>query len=360
MNQYFLPKTGWEFFDVSRAYGLGILVDVLSGDVEINDMGGYYLIKTSSEPVFHRIDDIFAYFGSDDDWKMTLITIQRSTKADLKRGVIKIRNQVTKLFKDLDKIEEILKKFKKTEIKPPPVIGRGSQTLYQTLDLAATKGIRDEILLKKRYSEGSNINVSIEDFSLSIIGHINYTIRRFSDVGMIVVTPTPQATKVEDSMEMFTNLKNAIKGVHRAGWFPSLAQIATNLVLEELRVEEGGKFAPKFGSLIYGVMMKTGNQWKPLTGGIFPLDFLHQIAKSSKAKDVLHKWKYIFERTAPQHMKGYEDLPVTLAEFIANPSLSNYERYIKLHLRNELDKDRVKFGGYEKKVLEEVIKNVGI
>ena len=96
MNQYFLPKTGWEFFDVSRAYGLGILIDVLSGNVEISDMGGYYLIKTSGELVFHKIDDIFTYFGSDDDWKITLITIQRSTKADLKRSVIKLAGIASK------------------------------------------------------------------------------------------------------------------------------------------------------------------------------------------------------------------------------------------------------------------------
>ena len=201
----------------------------------------------------------------------------------------------------------------------------------------------------------------LNDFVVSVLGHVNVTIRKFSNMGMIFTIPSPAKTRILHVVsEIKKRIDESVKGLHRAGWFPSLAQIATNLVLEELRVEEGGKFAPKFGSLIYGVMMKTGNQWKPLTGGIFPLDFLHQIAKSSKAKDVLHKWKYIFERTAPQHMKGYEDLPVTLAEFIANPSLSNYERYIKLHLRNELDKDRVKFGGYEKKVLEEVIKNVGI
>jgi len=38
------------------------------------------------------------------------------------------------------------------------------------MELAATKGIRDEILLKKQYSEGSSVKVSIDDFSMSVLG----------------------------------------------------------------------------------------------------------------------------------------------------------------------------------------------
>lgn len=233
------------------------------------------------------------------------------------------------------------------------------ETLYQPMELAATKGIRDEILLKKQYSEGSSVKVSIDDFSMSVLGHVNATIRKFSNMGMVFAVPSPTKTRILHLVdEIKKRIDDSVKGLHRAGWFPSLAQIAINLVLEELRVEEGSKFAPKFGSLIYGVMTRTGNQWKPLTGGIFPLDFLHQIAESNEARDVLNKWRDVFEWTA--FRKGYEDLPVALSEFIASPSLSNYERYIRLHLRNELDKDRIKFGSYEKKILEEVVNFVGV
>ena len=49
MNRYFLPKTGWEFFDVSRAYGVVIIVHALSGDAIVSDMGGFYLIESKRE-----------------------------------------------------------------------------------------------------------------------------------------------------------------------------------------------------------------------------------------------------------------------------------------------------------------------
>lgn len=130
------------------------------------------------------------------------------------------------------------------------------------------------------------------------------------------------------------------------------------MVLEEIRVKDSGKFAPKFASLLYGIMTKTGNQYKPLTGGIFPLDFLYQIAESIKGEEALNKWKDIFERTA--YRKGYEGIPMALAEFIANPNLLNYERYIKLHLRNDLNDNRLKFGKYEYKILKEVMNFVRV
>ncbi len=356
MNRYFLPKSGWEFFDVSKAYGLGIIIHTLSGNASVTDAGGFYLIESKKELDFRKIEEISKYFD-DTEIKTALITIQRSTKSEMKPSVKKVKENVVNILTNEENLFELIKSHEK--LSSPTTIGTDKQTLYQTMDLAATKGIRNEILLKKNYSEGSNINISMEDFSFSLLGHLNFTIKRFSDFGMIFVAPTPLKTEIGNVRQIYMNLKDAIKGAHRAGWFPSVTQIAINLVLEELTVEKSGKFAPKFGSLIYSVMMKTGNQWKPSTGGISSLDFLYHIANSENGINILNKWKNIFRFTA--FKKGYEDLPTSLAEFIANPDLSNYERYLNLHLRNEIDKNRTnKFGNYERENLQEVMKNVRI
>ncbi len=350
MSRYFLPKSGWEFFDVSRAYGVGIIVHALSGDAIVSDMGGFYLIESKRDVNFDRLDEIHRFLGDDQAWNWTFLTIGGGQREKTKKRIVELLNSAGNIQGVLDDLREL---------NSPVSVGIGEETLYQPMELAATKGVRDEILLKKQYSEGSPIKVSTSDFAVSVLGHVNVTIRKFSNMGMIFTIPTPTRTKILHVIrEIKKRVDESVKGLHRAGWFPSLAQIAINLVLEELQVEEGGKFAPKFGSLIYGVMTKTGTQWKPLTGGIFPLDFLHQIAESNEARDVLNKWKNVFEWTA--FRKGYEDIPTALAEFVANPNLSNYERYIKLHLRNELDNARLKFGSYEKKVLEEVMNFVGI
>ncbi|MCX8152551.1 MAG: hypothetical protein N3D19_05895 [Archaeoglobaceae archaeon] len=349
MNRYFLPKTGWEFFDVSRAYGLGIVTYVLSDDATVSDLGSFYLIESKNDLNFEKIEQIHKFFGEDEDWNWTLLTIGKSHRENTK-------NKIMSYLSDISKVKGLLNSL--NELKSPSTVGEGKETLYQPMELAATKGIRDEVLLKKQYSEGYSIKITIEDFCLSALGHVNMTIRKFSDLGSIFTLPTPNKTRILHLKEIRDRISESVRGIHRAGWFTSLAQIAVNLVLEEIRVAEGGKFSPKFGSLIYGVMTKTGTQWKPLTGGIFPLDLLYQIAEMDFGKNVLNKWREIFEWTA--FRKGYEDLASSLAEFIANPTLLNYERYIRLHIRNELNKKKIKFGSYDEKVLEEVINFVGI
>jgi len=349
MNRYFLPKTGWEFFDVSRAYGLGIIVNTLSGDGVVSDMGGFYLIESKRESNFDRLEEIHKYLGDDQAWNKVFLTIGRKLRENS-------RNKVIENVKDAKNIKDLLAYFE--DLKFPTQVGGGLETLYQSMELAATKGVREYVLLKKQYSEGTPIKVSINDFSLSVLGHLNATVWKSSGKELIFSIPIPYRTKIGHLLEIKKRVNEAIRKFHRAGWFPTLTQIAINLVLEELRVEKSGKFAPKFDSLIYGVMFKTGTQWKPLTGGVFPLDFLHDIAGSSKGDRILNKWRDIFEWTASR--KGYEELPTALAEFIANPDISTYEGYIKLHLRNELSDNRLKFGCYEKDVLKEVMNFVGV
>ena len=349
MNQYFLPKSGWEFFDVSRAYGLGIIVHALSGEAVVSDAGGFYLIETKRNIDFNRFEHIYQYFGNEQDWNWTFLTIGAKQRN-------KIKEKVVIFMKESQNVENMLNNFE--VLKSSMCFDSGKETLYQSMELAATKGIRDEVLLKKQYSEGAPIKIPVADFTLSVIGHINVTVRKFSKANSIFAVAAPLNTKISHLREIKSRIDTAIRNLHRAGWFSSLAHLSINLVLEEMRVKEGGKFTPTFGSLLYGVMIKTGTQWKPFTGGIFPLDFLHQIAESEEAVEILNRWRDIFERTA--FKKGYEDISIALAEFIANPNLSNYERYIKLHLRNDLDKQRIKFGSYEEKTLEEVIKHVGV
>lgn len=76
MNQYFLPKSGWDFFDVSRAYGLGIVVHTLSEEATVSDVGGFYLVESSKNVNFSRIDEINKWLPEDDNaWNQTFLTI---------------------------------------------------------------------------------------------------------------------------------------------------------------------------------------------------------------------------------------------------------------------------------------------
>lgn len=350
MNQYFLAKTGWDFFDVSRAYGLGTIINILSGNVTITEAGNFYLIKSEKEDLnFENVEKIEGYFIKRDSERI-LSTLRRKNRDK------KIK-EIQRALTTKTEIEKLLKRY--SEPNRPTLISptknkEFSETLYLSMEPAAVKGIRHEIILKKKYDEGSQVYVPKYDFCLSFLGHLQFAMRKWIGNKNIMIIPIPFNTKIKHSIDIIPRLNKTIKS-HNGGWFVTIAWAATNLVREELEGKKQGKFTPRFKSLIYGVLEGTGHQLKPLTGGIFPLDHLNQIAKSKYGKDVLSKWHEIFKRTL---QKGYEELVISLAKLIDDFNFSNYENYLNLHLRNEMDENRVKMGLYEKKSLEEVIKNV--
>jgi len=120
MNRYFLPKTGWEFFDVSRAYGVGIIVHVLSGDAVVSDMGGFYLIESKRELNFERIDQIHRFLGNDQAWTWTFLTIGSGQREKTKKKVVE-------LLENAENVRNILDSLK--ELKPPVSIGSEGDSL---------------------------------------------------------------------------------------------------------------------------------------------------------------------------------------------------------------------------------------
>ncbi|MEM5815440.1 MAG: hypothetical protein QXL14_00120 [Candidatus Aenigmatarchaeota archaeon] len=348
MSHYFLAKSGWDFFDVSRAYGLGSIINALSGDATITETGSFYLIKSKKEDLnFENVEKIAGYFIKE-ECEGILSTLKGKNRD---KKIKKIQKALTAKTE----IEELVKEYSKPN--KPTLISTiknkdFSETLYLSMEPAAVKGIRHEIILRKKYDEGSQVYIPKYDFYLSFLGHLQFTMRKWIENKNILIIPTPLNTKIVHSREIIPRLKETIKG-HNGGWFVTVAWTATNLVKEELEGKKQEKFIPRFKSLIYGVLEGTGHQLKPLTGGIFPLDHLHRIAQSKNGQDVLNMWHKIFKRT---WKKGYEELAISLAKFIDDPSFSNYENYLNIHIRNEMDENRIKMGVYEKKSLEEVIK----
>ncbi len=149
MNRYFLPKTGWEFFDISRAYGLGVIVHALSGNAVVSDMGGFYLIESREKLDFERLEQIYLFLSDTQAWNWTLQTLTgKDKKTGKEKREIK-KMEVIAFLTDVSQIKILLKSFE--DLRTPPIIGEGNETLYQAIDLAATKGIRDAVL--KSYSE---------------------------------------------------------------------------------------------------------------------------------------------------------------------------------------------------------------
>jgi hypothetical protein len=357
MNRYFILKTGWEMFDLSRAYGLGTLIYALSQqsrDVVLNDKNYWYEITVSSDLI---LDDgqISGYLSDDLDWDKALITTKRGQQKTIKE-------EVRSLLFNKTQVKEILNKYSAFEISQVPFIGKGSKTLYGSMEPRSFKGHRESIRLKTSYSEGDTPKVFIQDWLLSIVGHINLTIWAYSaDFNeLLSVMPTPSNKGLEFrslDLEIRDNIKRSVKRMHRAGRFPTLAYIGTKLTKNELEKKEL-VYQSAYQSLLYGSMVATGRgknkQWKPTTSGIFLLDFLHLISASLRGLEILDLWEDIFKKT---NRKGFEDLAAVLANFVALPTLANFSKYINLHTRQFINK-KIYLHLYDNEVMREMTRYV--
>ncbi|MFQ6119722.1 MAG: hypothetical protein ACE5KE_07530, partial [Methanosarcinales archaeon] len=143
----------------------------------------------------------------------------------------------------------------------------------------------------------------------------------------------------------------------RMSTLSTLAHSAVFLV-DKIRSKKETKdpWTNKFSSLIYGAMTKTGNQWKPISGGIFPLDFLYKLMDSNLeiSGKIFNIWDHMFNIG---NRKGLEDLAFSLSEFIAYPTIENLEKCFRVHLKYLLD-EKVKIRAYENRYIMEVMKNV--
>ena len=269
---------------------------------------------------------------------------------------------IKNFFNTSRNIRGILKKYSKP--KAPEIPSKG-ETLYISLEPAATKGTRDTIRLKKQYSEGENISVDTYDWMLSILGHLNITVwswnRNFDSLLMAMPIPSPNGTNISNLLSEIKKIiiEKKLRRMHIAGTAVTLSFIGVELTKAVLNLFESPfEYKPQFHSILHNSLVFTGRgitkRPKPSIFGIFSLEFLNKIGKSKKANEILGLWEDIFNKT---NRPGYEDLALCLSEFITYPSRETLDKYLRAHLRTFLNKD-IKPKLYKIEVIKEVLKNV--
>ena len=222
------------------------------------------------------------------------------------------------------------------------------------MDLSATKGYRVPVRTKVAYTEGSSIKVPSEDWALSALGASHFAIWSGRKASLVSVIPKPEKIMIMH----WQDIRNRIpRNINRVSVIATLAHLATLLIRDiRNRKKSGDPFIDKFSSLIYGASVKTGTQWKPASGGLFPLDFLYDLIESNLeiSGNVFEIWDHVFRIG---NKKGREDLSLSLSEFIAYPTADNLENYLKIHLRYLLKED-VPIRAYPEECIKEVLRNV--
>jgi hypothetical protein len=112
------------------------------------------------------------------------------------------------------------------------------------------------------------------------------------------------------------------------------------------------KSSPRFNSLLYFGVYKTGNNWKPNQAGRIEISRLIDFAISNphEAEDVFKTWDYVFRRGS---VRGKEDLSLSLSEFISAPTLEHFEKHIRLFARELANKVKGEFT-YSEEAMKEV------
>jgi hypothetical protein len=354
--EYYVVKSGMQMYDLSKAYGLGLILQTLSGSVvKVKDFGYYYLVDAQTGYDLKKIKKLGDLLPEESNkkWDYLFLTLKGNGR------VYKIK-KLKKLIINKKSISTILNKFK--SIKQPEFFDskkEENETLYQSLDLGATKGFREKIR-GVVYHEGSQLYVPKEDFLLSVIGHLNFTIwkwkmeKKAGQLIMILFNPSSEGIRIGISPDARNITKRIYDSLitHKAGIFPTLSYTAVLLAKE---ISQQKERIVKFSNLIFGVMVGSGQQRKPYGGGIYPLDFLHKIINSTeKATEIFEQWINIFRLT---NKPGYEDLALYLSEFITHPSEETLEKYLKAHLIIFLSRG-IKPKLYEYDVIEKVVRNV--
>ena len=368
MSRYFVVKTGFEMFDLSRAYGLGVLLRGPSeAETYMHDRTYYYEISVSE--VFNiNTKKLRPFLRGDLNWRECLLTAPGKGRIDSAKV-----EEVKNFFMDKNsskRISDLLNRY--SFFKPVEIPSVEGETLYEPMELRATKGLRDTIRLRKKYSEGSSIKVKEEDWMLSLLGHLNITSWKYDVLPrgvageLLVAMPIPSLEGTE-VMELLREIKGeridkAIRRMHQAGKMSTLAWMGVKIVEATLELTERvfvPEYTPRFSSILYGSMKATGKggvkRWKPATAGMFPLEYLNKIAEDKEeSKNLLSSFDEFFRKT---NKAGYEDLAASLSTYLADPSFINFENYLRHHLRYSLTKE-AKLPLYTRKTMGGMMKHV--
>lgn len=356
-QQFFVTKTGLDMYDLCRAYGLALVLDKLtnSGGVIVKDLGFYYLIESPEINIDKNKENIESLIPKkipqreerrtiEARWDQVLLTYK--VKGDIEK------KKKLSSFKEILKnnLEQIINNYSNLNSQ---ISEKNTETLYGTIDPIAFKGVREA---KKgvRYDEGGPYKVEKDNLVLSAIGAAWVEIWVTSKDGIIGILGKPgmKGIEISEIMNIKKNVSDQIK-FHRGGVLPTIVWCAVSFLCQIINFKKEEIFS-MFEELSFNFLKKTGKQLKPEKGGKFSLEFLNKLAENLSRNDFLtltNIWLNIFKIS---NKEGLENLGISLAEFISNPSLSKFENYIKIHLHLKLNQ---KVGIlYNEKLIKEITK----
>lgn len=350
--EYRIAKSGLEIFDTARAYGLGLVLQILAegkASPKIVDQGGVFELTIPTKPNFAALkhSDLWRAVCAENNWQRVFLTYKKAWSG-----------QRDKVKRSLEKqVEVILQKAEKNGL---VVEFDGKFALPGPLDPVGFKGLKG--LTGGSYSEGQT-TVDEFNWALGCLGAAvaqRYKIQKA--VGnkweYYVTLPIPEEVLFSD----FHQVRQLIydKGLSYNGVQNAAAHFAllfANAVRE--KAQGNPRFPARFSSVLYFSLFQSGQQFKPSVGGAVNLGRLIQLALSRPdiASEMFKTWDYLFRRGSAQ---GNEDLAQAITRLVMVPSLETYYHHARIFNRYIVDRNKgVKHENlYTERALEEVMNYV--
>jgi len=331
---WYVNKTNMPMFDMERAYGLSLLISKITGSssTAIRDLGLAYVIE--SDVSISDIDetqkrDLETLFANPSKFNYPLATQlrDRETVVNESKSVV------------LEEALEILKMHSSPSftVRLSTKKAENHVTLYQSLDVTASKSFR-ELKMGLTYDEGGQLYVDKFSFSIALIGSAFFTHFQPSRDFLMSIGPNPAEINMLDHMAIQNDMKT--EHLCTVSSLTVLSHYAVSLSLVLGEKQEKRELFNSYDCLIFNEMRRTGKQFKPSGSGRFPLEYCLNLSKNKDGMEMLKIMEGIFRRG---FVKGNpQRLALTSAQFLSEPSLDNYARYIDVHLRGYMEKDKNK------------------
>jgi hypothetical protein len=345
MESFFVNKTGADMFDAFRAYGLGFLLQGIGREedleITIRDMNYAFVLNLKGD--IPNSPDEQSFTTVEDSWRRVFSTYRVRRDSKKPHPKQEVRRILTEEF---DKILDIYR-----AVKHLPKIGgsvKGGKTLYQSLDLSAAKGFREQ-KLGSTYHDGTQIKVDPISWALACFGAAFVGSWQSGKDFIVSLVPNPNKVTVESHRQIREDLKT--EKICNLSANVALAHYSVKLSEMVARMKSGYGFI-NYNSVIFNVMRKTGQQAKPSGGGKYGLTFLNKVVNEDFGVETLQRINKLFRMGFVKGIK--QDIAFAFADFLIHPNLETFRRCEDLYIRGCIKENLALWGRAE---MEAILKH---
>jgi hypothetical protein len=320
---YYITKTGLDVFDAARAWGLAVVLNVLTEDeVGIRDAEWAFVVDSAVPlPDDLAIANNLAWrtLTSEQNWQRVFITQRGSWLNKRDKALSVIADQLTTLLANLRNPANTV------------VFGEG-ESLPGGLDPTGFKGLRHNT--RAQYREGQ-LNVPEDHWALACLGMVTCGTYRYArEAGQsnwLVLLPIPQETHFSYFRDVQTLFR--LPGLMYHGVQNAAAHYAVQLAERvRRRAAAQGSLQDRYSAILYFKLFGAGQQMKPAQGNQLRLEpLMDAIARDPHGTQPMLEWlDYCFRLGST---RGAEDLALATTELVMRWDLGAYDRLVRVAVR---------------------------